>query len=178
MKTNIIYLAGFMGAGKSTVGPILANTIGWDFYDLDKLIEKKENRKIRDIFEQSGEAYFRNVESKTLKDLSECSNAIIALGGGAIINKDNFNLMKRTGKIVYLKASPEHIYERLKHKRDRPILLNASGEGVTKQELMQKINKLFDERKRYYENADITVETDNIPVGRTVDDLAHLILKS
>ncbi len=166
-----------MGAGKSTVGPILANTIGWDFYDLDKVIEKKEKRKIREIFEQSGELYFRDIESKTLHELSECSKVIVALGGGAILSEDNFNLMKRTGKIIYLKVSPEQIFERLKHKRDRPILLNANGEGYTKQELLEKIIKLFDERKSYYEKADFTVETDNIPVGKTVDVLANIILK-
>ena len=177
MKTSIIYLAGFMGAGKTTIGPILANTIGWDFYDLDCVIEKKTGKKVKAIFEESGEIFFRKLETETLETLSQCQNVILALGGGTIANKQNLEIMKKTGKIIYLKASPEQIYERLKHKRDRPVLMKKDEENITKIEFLERINKLFNERKKYYELADITVTTDNIPIGRTVDELAHLILK-
>ncbi|MFZ0454631.1 MAG: shikimate kinase, partial [Ignavibacteriaceae bacterium] len=70
MNNKIVYLAGFMGAGKSTVGPILANTLGWNYYDLDKVIEERLGKKIKTIFEENGEPFFRQVESEVLKDLS------------------------------------------------------------------------------------------------------------
>ena len=102
---NTIYLTGFMGSGKSTIGPILANTLGWDFFDLDKLVENKTGKKIRDIFEQEGESYFRKIETDTLREISESKNVIISLGGGTIANKENIEIMKNTGKIIYLKVS-------------------------------------------------------------------------
>ncbi|MFO7446685.1 MAG: shikimate kinase [Ignavibacteriaceae bacterium] len=177
MNAAIIYLAGFMGSGKSTIGPILANTLGWDFFDLDKVIEQRAAKKIKEIFDESGEPYFRNLETETLIEVSRGRNLIIALGGGTIANEKNLEFIKRTGKIIYLKASPEHVYERLKHKRDRPVLLKNGAENLTKSEFIEKVNTLYNERRKYYERADYTINTDNIPIGKTVDQLAKLILK-
>ncbi len=170
---NIIYLAGFMGSGKSTVGPILANTLGWIFFDLDRVIEEKTGKKIREIFEQDGEEYFRKLETETLKEVSVNNNVIISLGGGTIASDENIEILKNTGTLVYLKMSEEAAYERLKHKRDRPALKNTS-EDFSKEQLMNTINELMKTRAKYYEQADFTIDTDKLSVGRTVDKIVKL----
>lgn len=175
MKDNVIYLAGFMGAGKSTVGPILANTLGWNFYDLDKVIEKNEGRKVREIFETDGEEYFRMIERKLLQKISAEDNVIISLGGGTMASEENLSLLKKTGRIFYLKASQEAIYRRLKYKRDRPALHVNGDFPETREELMKLINKLLNEREKFYLLSDHIILTDNIPVGKTVDRIARII---
>lgn len=117
MNKNIYYLTGFMASGKSTIGPILANTLGWKCFDLDKEIEKQEEMRIVELFEKKGEEYFRNVETEILKMLSQMFEAIISLGGGAIASEVNFKIIKSTGKIIYLKSSPEMAYKRLRFKK-------------------------------------------------------------
>ncbi|MFZ0456085.1 MAG: shikimate kinase [Ignavibacteriaceae bacterium] len=174
MNNKIVYLAGFMGAGKSTVGPILANTLGWDYYDLDKVIEERLEKKIKTIFEENGEPFFRQVESDVLRELSHGSNVIISLGGGTIVNQTNLNIIKDTGKIIYLKASIDSIYKRVAFKRDRPNLI-IDGEEFSREKLIQKINNLFNAREKYYNQADLTIDTDNISIGVTVDKLAKII---
>lgn len=174
MNDKIVYLTGFMGAGKSTVGPILANTLGWDYFDLDMVIEKRLGKKIRKIFEENGEPFFRQVESEILKELSQNKHAIISLGGGTIVNRSNLKIIRETGKVIYLKASIDSIYKRVAFKRDRPNLL-IEGEEFTKEKLIQKISNLFVAREKYYNRADITINTDNIPVGVTVDRIAKII---
>ena len=174
MNNKIVYLAGFMGAGKSTVGPILANTLGWNYYDLDKVIEERLGKKIKTIFEENGETFFRHIESEVLKELSHNNNVIISLGGGTIVNQNNLNIIKNTGKIIYLKASIDSIYKRVAFKRDRPNLI-IDGEEFSKEKLIQKINNLFSAREKYYNQADLTIDTDNISIGVTVDKLAKII---
>ena len=163
-----------MGAGKSTVGPILANTLGWDYFDLDKVIEERLEKKIRKVFEENGELYFRKVESEVLKELSNNKNVIISLGGGTIVNQNNLSIIKKTGKIIYLKASIDSIYKRVAFKRDRPNLI-IEGEEFSKEKLIQKINSLFAAREKFYNQADLTIETDGISIGVTVDKLAKII---
>ena len=93
-KVNI-YLTGFMASGKSTIGPIVANTLGWEFYDLDKEIEKRERKTIPDIFKENGEKYFRKLEIEVLKELSTGNSLIISLGGGALTNQLNRKIIKQ-----------------------------------------------------------------------------------
>ncbi len=175
MKGNVIYLAGFMGAGKSTIGPILANTLGWNFYDLDREIEKIERKKVREIFETMGEDYFRKVEREILLKVSAEQKVIISLGGGTMASEENLDFLKKTGRTFYLKASRESIYRRLKYKRDRPALHMNGGFPETREELMELINKLLNEREKFYLLSDHIILTDNIPVGKTVDTIARII---
>ena len=177
MKKNIYYLTGFMAAGKSTIGPILANTLGWSFFDLDKEIEKHEGMKIVELFEQKGEDYFRGIETTFLKNLSEDEKSIISLGGGAIASDMNFGIIKSTGKIIYLKSSPEMAYKRLRFKKDRPAFIFDEVEVPTKEQFLERINQLLDSRKKYYEQCDFIVDTDNQTVGKTVDIIANYINK-
>jgi shikimate kinase len=171
----VIYLTGFMTSGKSTVGPILANVLGLDFYDLDEEIVKREGMSIVDIFEQKGESYFRKVETRLLKEISNNDDAIISLGGGTITIDENLKFMKENGFIVYLKVDSETLYRRLKNKTDRPLfkdlVLNENG----KEEFIKRINNLLDKRSSYYEQADLTIECDSRPVGLTVDRIAQSI---
>ncbi|MCL5030583.1 MAG: shikimate kinase [Bacteroidetes bacterium] len=172
---NKIYLTGFMGSGKSTIGPILANTLGWDFFDLDKVIEVKEGKKVSKIFEESGEEYFRELEEKTLEELSEKENFILALGGGTVTSQANIDLMKKKGKIIYLKISPESAYKRLRFKRDRPVLTRDDTVNLDRNEFVKKISELLNARKKFYEQADLTIDTNNLPMGILVDQIAKLI---
>jgi len=175
MKNKIIFLTGFMGSGKSTIGPILANTIGWDFYDLDKIIEEKIGLKVSDIFEKFGEVHFRKIEKETLNELTKKENIIVSLGGGTIVDEENLNSIKKAGRLIYLKASPGIVYERLKFKRDRPVLVRDGIINLNKNEFVEKVSKLLEARKEYYEKADITIDTDNISIGLTVDKIAKMI---
>jgi len=178
MKNKIIFLAGFMGAGKSTIGPILANTIGWNSCDLDLLIENKLGKKVRQIFEEDGEEHFRKIETEMLLELSTKSNLVISLGGGTMANEKNLAIMKNSGTTVYLKASADSFYKRLRYKRDRPSLGVNETEDFTKDKLVDRINHLMDKRVKFYEQADIIVNTDNSTIGRTVDKIVKLLKQS
>lgn len=175
MKKNIIYLTGFMGAGKSTVGPILANTLGLDFYDLDKVIEEKLGKKVSDIFKDHGEEFFRKEETNALLDLSALNDTIISLGGGTMAYNNNIKILKETGKIIYLKASINSIFKRLEFKTDRPNLKVEGEMEKAKEKLLKKIEDLFKSREKFYNQSDIIVKTDNVPVGITVDEIVKII---
>jgi shikimate kinase len=178
MKKIIYYLTGFMASGKSTIGPILANTLGWNFYDLDKEIEKKEGMKIVELFNLKGEDYFRRSETEILEELSNKNEVIISLGGGAIASDDNFKIIKSSGKVIYLRSSPEMAYKRLRFKRDRPALIFEGEEIPSKQQFLERINYLLQSRKKYYEQCDFIIDTDSQTVGKTVDALAKYIYKN
>ena len=175
MRKKIYYLTGFMAAGKSTIGPILANTLGWNFLDLDKAIEEEEAMKITEIFETKGEEYFRKKELGMLKEISKKNHLIVALGGGTIANSKNLKLLKETGRLIYLHSSPEIAYKRLVFKRNRPALLFEGEEFPTKEQFLERIESLMSDRKEYYEQADYFIDTDAEAVGKTVDKLARII---
>ncbi|MFH1194177.1 MAG: shikimate kinase [bacterium] len=170
-----IYLCGFMTSGKSTIGPILANVLGWDFYDLDKVIEENEKKTIVRIFEDSGEEYFRQIESETLNRFTKKKNVVIALGGGTIACPKNLETMKMTGKIIYLKASPEIIYERIKNKIDRPLFRDLVLKENSKVEFILRITELMEKREPFYAQADLVIDSDRHKLGITVDRLVKQI---
>ncbi len=170
-----IYLTGFMTSGKSTLGKILANVLGWNFYDLDKEIENKENKKVTEIFETNGEEYFRNVESQILKYLSIDKKVVISLGGGTIANNDNVKFITQNGKLIYLKVEPDIIYTRLKKKTDRPLFKEFVLAENSKEDFIKKIESMIGEREKYYNKADLVFDVDNSPIGLTVDKLAKIV---
>jgi shikimate kinase len=110
-----------------------------------------------------------------LKKISSGDNLIISLGGGTICSGSNIAFLKNNGQIIYLKTSVESVYKRVLHKNDRPVLNTDELSGVPKEEVLLKLNAIFDVRKPYYEQADFTIETENIPIGRTIDNLARYI---
>lgn len=176
MKKDLIFLTGFMASGKSTIGPILANTIGWEFLDLDKVIEEKTSKKILDIFREEGEKFFRELETNTLKEITTLKNYVISLGGGTIEKEENIKMIMNNGILIYLETSPEAAYRRLRFKRDRPALLFDDHEP-TKEEFINRINTILCRRLKYYNQADIKINTDNKPVGITVDQLVKILQK-
>jgi shikimate kinase len=174
---NIFYLSGFMASGKSTIGPIVANTLAWGFIDLDKEIEKKENKKITKIFNDDGEDYFRKRETEILREIAVGDKLIIALGGGTLIKAENRDFIKSTGKLIFLKTSSQVAYNRLKYKKDRPVLLK-SDEEVDEETYINRIESLMKKRTDFYSDSDYTFNTDNESVGETVDKIAKVIRNS
>ncbi len=164
---NNIYLVGFMGTGKSAVGRELAKAKKWQFVDLDELIELSEKRAIVDIFAKDGEAYFRRVESRVLKDVAKEKKFIVACGGGAVINEDNVKIMKDSGTVVCLKASPEIILKRTAGYAHRPIL--------NVKDPKKQIELLLKLRAPFYARADKTIDTSRIPVREVAAKILKLI---
>ncbi|MFA6456928.1 MAG: shikimate kinase [Bacteroidota bacterium] len=174
-KKSIVFLTGFMGSGKSTVGPILANTIGFKFVDLDSLIEQNENMKISDIFAAEGEQKFRSLERKTLRDILGMSTTIVSLGGGTVTNEETLDMVKQHGVLIYLKSDVEHIYQRLRTKSDRPMLRDDGGKLLDGEDLKHKIENLLFAREKFYNQADVIITTDDKKIGYTIDELAKKI---
>lgn len=162
-----------MGSGKSTIGPILANTLGYEFVDLDALIEAREHEKIGKIFSDKGENYFRTVERAIVIELTRRSRLVVSLGGGTIIHQPTLDEVKQHGILIYLKADAEQIYRRLRPKGDRPLLRTPEGVLMDDEQLKVRVNELLLQRSKYYEQAHIIMPTDDKKIGLTVDTLVH-----
>lgn len=174
-RADRIYLAGFMGSGKSTIGPILANTLGFDFVDIDRLIEEQEKVSITAIFRTKGERYFREIERALILKVCLRPRAVISLGGGTLVDPETFHIIRSTGILVYLKLTTDELFRRLKHREDRPLLTGPEGERLAPEDLRQRIEMLHRERQPLYESADVTILTDELRVGITVDRLVRLL---
>ena len=159
-----IALIGFMGTGKSTIAALLAKDLNFQLIDIDDVIEKNEGRKISEIFSQDGEDYFRALETQVLQTLALKNKQVIATGGGIILKEENRHLLKGHTYLVCLTASPAIIYQRTKHDNRRPLLKDPDPLNV--------INTLLDQRKKYYQIAPLTINTDNI----TADVICEKIL--
>ena len=149
-RTPGIYLAGFMGSGKSTVGRALADALGWQFVDLDEEIERSEGAAISEIFDQRGETAFREIESRMLrqqvKSVETGRPHVIALGGGAFVQEENFAILSNNGVTVWLDCPFETVERRLSGFHHRPLARDP-----------RKLRALFDERVRGYAHADYRV---------------------
>lgn len=170
-KKSLIFLAGFMGSGKSTIGPILANTLGYEFVDVDKFIEQRAQKRIVDIFNSEGEQAFRTLERNTLQELIGLHHCVIALGGGTIANEDNFELVARNGIIIYLKLSPEEIIQRVQYRPDRPMLKDEKGNLLSGDDLEKRVMQLLTRREQFYSRADVIIPADTMRVGMTIDEI-------
>lgn len=168
---RLVFLAGFMGSGKSTIGPILANTLGFDFVDIDIALEQRFGKSIVQIFAEDGEAMFRAAEREILRGLVDKSECVISLGGGTIAYEENLDLVRQNGVIVYLHLSPEGVLQRVRHKTHRPLLRAEDGSMLSVTELQEKIERLLKAREKFYEKAHIIVSTDEKQVGMTVDEI-------
>lgn len=154
-KRKNIVLIGFMGSGKTTLGLKLSYLLKMPVEDTDKLIERQEGRTITQIFADDGEAYFRELETELLKKCGEQKyERILSVGGGTPMNPANRPLLHKCGTVVYLKASPEQVYERLKNDTTRPLLKC--------EDPLSRIRELLEVRDAIYtECADIILEVDN-----------------
>ncbi|MBI4457184.1 MAG: shikimate kinase [Acidobacteria bacterium] len=146
------YLLGFMGAGKSTVGPLLAEKLGTQFYDLDLLIEEMEKVTIRRIFETRGENYFRQRETELLIPLTRLRNVVVALGGGTFVQEVNRTLVQSTGISIWLNVPLELIRKRIQDPLSRPLFRSP-----------QEMEALFQQRLLFYRLADIEIRIDEDP---------------
>lgn len=177
MKNSRVFLTGFMTSGKSTLGPILANVLGFSYYDLDEQIVKDEKRSVDEIFSMYGESYFREIESKKLKELGGKPRCVISLGGGTIINKSNLAYIKKSGILIYLKSSPIAIYNRIKNKLDRPLFKDLVENKRPREEFIDRITEMLQAREVYYEQAHLTIKTDDHNIGPTIDFIANKLNK-
>jgi shikimate kinase len=162
-----------MGSGKSTVGPILANTIGYDFVDVDRMIEKAEGVTIGELFRLRGEEFFRLKEREHLVRISSQRKLVIALGGGALVDPANFETITTTGIVIYLRLPAETLWKRLQHRQDRPLLTDAEGGRLPEGELRKRIEELYRVRDPVYSKADLIVDADERRIGVTVDRIVR-----
>lgn len=168
MEQKNIILIGYMGSGKSTIGEKTARSLEVEFLDTDTLIEEQEGMTISELFAQKGEAYFRQKETETIRNLKkESKRMVIATGGGLPMKEENQGLLKELGIVVYLKASVDTLVERLKEDTTRPLL----KEG----DLREKIETMLEVRNPVYEKvADIVLETDTKSIYETICCLERL----
>ncbi len=170
-----IYLIGYMGVGKTTVGKKLAKLFDIGFIDLDKFIESKYHKTVPELFAERGENEFRLIEQKSLIEVSEIENVVVSTGGGTPCFFENIRLMNQTGITVYIHAEPDELAARLRaSKTIRPIVSGKTGE-----DLMMFIANHLKERERFYNQAQLIYKTDRLitkeEVHLTVDRIANEI---
>ncbi len=164
MISGNIFLVGPMGAGKSTVGRQLAKSLGRDFYDTDKEIEKRTGVSISWIFEMEGETGFRSREQKVLDDLTSLKDIVLATGGGAILSEENRRYLRSRGQVIYLSASVEQLFRRTSKDKNRPLLQTDDPK--------QQITALLALRDPLYrEVADIELRTGEQSIQHVVSGL-------
>lgn len=153
-NSKTVFLCGFMGCGKSTIGKVLAAKLGCGFVDMDNYIVEKQGMSIPQMFSEKGEDYFRNAETDAVRELSS-KPGVIACGGGAMLRKVNAEIANSAGTVVFIDVPFESCYERISGDKNRPIVANN-----TKEEL----NLIFDGRAPIYrENSAVTVDGSGSP---------------
>jgi shikimate kinase len=147
-----VYLVGMMGAGKTTVGRLLARRLKLRFIDADHELERRCGVKVPLIFDIEGEAGFRAREAQLLAELTALDGVVLGTGGGAVLAEENRRRLAERGTVVYLRATPEDLYERVKHDRNRPLLATADP--------LVRLRELHAQRDPLYRSiADLVVDT-------------------
>lgn len=158
-----IVLVGFMGAGKSSVGKELARLTGLRLVDLDWLIVERQGRPIKDIFAEEGEGAFRGYETEVLLSLADAAGLVVDTGGGVVGRPDNWELMRRMGPVIYLRAPWPVLHSRIAGCRERPLAAPDQGED--------QVESLLRQRLPLYEQADLIVDTEH----KTIPEIAEEI---
>ena len=166
MFKNII-LTGFMGVGKTSVGMQLAKDLGYTFVDIDTLIEVDQNMTITTMFSKCGEPYFRDVETNIIKQVMKRESQVVSTGGGAVVRDENREAFKKGGFVVCLTASPDVIYERIRHEMHRPLLQTEDPKA--------KIKELLESRARFYSQADASIDTSDKSVVDVISAIKERI---
>ena len=168
-NSQLVYIIGFMGSGKSTAGKKLSAALGWSFIDLDKRIEEHTGKTIPDLFSQFGEDYFRHIEAEMLRSLKDNKNTVVSTGGGTPCYGENMDFMLKTGLTIYLKLTPPQLQSRLTgSKTVRPLIKDLNAV-----QLLGFIEEKLAAREKWYNNADITV----IGVDFDVNSLKSLVFE-
>lgn len=163
-----IFLVGLMGAGKTSVGRMLARRLDMEFFDADTEIERITGVKIPVIFEIEGESGFRAREEKMIEHLSGMQGIVLATGGGAVISDTNRQFLKSRGRVIYLRATPEDLWRRTRRDRNRPLLQTADPLG--------KLRILHDQRDPLYrEVADLIVDTGSQSVAHLTSRIQQML---
>ena len=162
-----IVLVGMMGAGKTTVGELLATKLNRELKDIDRVIEQEQKKSIIEIFTDDGEEVFRKLESETIEKFSNMSDLIISTGGGALEKANNLSNLQKNGIIIYLKADMEELFKRVKNETQRPLL--------KEQDPLEVIKKLIKKREKFYLMADITIITDNKSPEKITEEIIKAI---
>ena len=170
MKRHV-FLAGFMGAGKSVVGAELSRRLRMDFRDLDREIEEAEGLSVNDVFESRGEDYFRRREAETLESLCRSERgAVISTGGGCVLCERNRETMSASGHVFYLKADVDTLWSRVRGKRSRPLLNVSDPYG--------RLRELFAKRRDVYELCGHAVCTDDVGISEVADKIIEILEKT
>lgn len=162
-----IVMVGMMGAGKTTVGELLATKLNRELKDIDRVIEQEQKKSIIEIFTDNGEEAFRKLESETIEKFSNMSDLIISTGGGALEKANNLSNLQKNGIIIYLKADIEELFKRVKNETQRPLL--------KEQDPLEVIKKLIKKREKFYLMADITIITDNKSPEKITEEIIKAI---
>ncbi len=163
-QRKLIFLLGFMGCGKSTVGELLARALGWPFIDLDSVIEAGQGTTIRQIFDQMGEPFFRQIEHAALTEISKAEPAVIALGGGTFAQEQNVDFIRETdGATVWLDCPPDELRRRCANMSNRPLFRDP-----------ESFDQLLAQRLPFYRLADYHVSTEGRDPQKVVEQILGL----
>lgn len=164
MENKNIFLIGFMGVGKSTIARLLAKELDAELVEMDETIEAEAGITINEIFEKYGEKHFRDLESQLVERIADKGGAVVSCGGGAVLRAENVENMKKNGTIVFLSATPETIYERVRYSTNRPLLNGNMN--------VEYISQLMERRKSAYEAAaDVVISTDKKDKSEIVEEI-------
>lgn len=162
---SLIVLVGMMGCGKTTAGALLSEKLGFDFIDVDNEIEKSENMTIPNIFNEYGEQYFRKIEKIKTLSFADSRSLVLSLGGGGFEDEETRKILKKNGIVIYLKATPQCLFERIKSAIHRPLL--------HKNFSVETIAFILKKRSVNYEKAHHIIDT----CGKTPEEVAEKILR-
>jgi shikimate kinase len=162
VKTDKVYLVGFMGAGKTSVGRSLARRLDWRFIDVDEQIEERERQTVSDIFVRHGEPYFRGVERAVLVNQVPLRHAVVATGGGTFVDPQNRAMMKADGLAVWLDVPLEDVIARIPQDGRRPLAADRAN-----------LERLFHSRRAAYEEAHLCIPAGRAPIESVVDQLVE-----
>jgi len=160
-----VALIGFMGAGKTSVGRLVSEQLGFDYLDTDEIIQSRTNRTIADIFAKDGEPAFRKLEEQIVAELATHERTVISTGGGLPVNSENLTSLKTHALAVYLWASPEKLWERVRNQTHRPLLNTPDPK--------RKIRELLATREPFYRQADVLLNTELRPVREVAQQVIY-----
>ncbi len=155
-----VYLTGFMASGKSTVGPLLADRLGYRFVDLDWLVEARTTQTIAELFAESGEAAFRVAEAEALVETAKGEGVVVSTGGGTLVDPTNLQTARAAGAVLWLRASEDVTLARLWNPVGRPLLADPVGRPLRGEALAERVRELLAAREPFYAQADLVIDAD------------------